>query len=78
MIYLFLFKEIPLFENHKIKIETFRSIVHQATKPIKTKFDSNASVNSNSAHSPRELGFFENKLANAPRPGQKMCSIAPG
>ena len=52
MIYLFLFKEIPLFENYKIKIETFRSIVHQATKPIKSKFDSNASVNSNSAHPP--------------------------
>ena len=27
---------------------------------------------------PRELGFFENKLANAPPPGQKCCSNAPG
>ena len=43
-----------------------------------------ASVNSSSAHpppppaDPRELGFFENKLANAPPPGQKSCSNAPG
>ena len=44
-----------------------------------------ASVNSNSAHpppppraDPRELGFFENKLANAPPPGQNSCSNAPG
>ena len=28
--------------------------------------------------SPRELGFFENKLANAPPPGQKRYSNAPG
>ena len=27
---------------------------------------------------PRELGFFENKLANAPPPGQNSCSNAPG
>ena len=27
---------------------------------------------------PRELGFFESKLANAPLPGQKSCSHAPG
>ena len=45
-----------------------------------------ASVNCSSAHhtppppraDPRELGFFENKLANAPPPGQKSCSNAPG
>ena len=43
-----------------------------------------ASVNSNSAHppppraDPRKLGFFENKLANAPPPGQNSCSNAPG
>ena len=45
----------------------------------------NASVNSSSAHpppppraDPRELAFFENELANAPPPGQKGCSNAPG
>ena len=27
---------------------------------------------------PRELAFFENELANAPPPGQKSCSNAPG
>ena len=27
---------------------------------------------------PRELGFFESKLANAPPPGQKSCSNTPG
>ena len=27
---------------------------------------------------PRELAFFENELANAPQPGQKSCSNAPG
>ena len=27
---------------------------------------------------PRELAFFENELANAPLPGQKSCSNAPG
>ena len=27
---------------------------------------------------PRELGFFKNKLANAPPPGQNSCSNAPG
>ena len=27
---------------------------------------------------PRELRFFENKLANAPPPGQNSCSNAPG
>ena len=44
-----------------------------------------ASVNSNSAHPPPpppadpwELGFFQNKLANAPPPGQNSCSNAPG
>ena len=43
-----------------------------------------ASVNSSSAHppppraDPRELAFFENELANAPPPGQKSCSNAPG
>ena len=26
----------------------------------------------------RELRFFENKLANAPRPGRNSCSNAPG
>ena len=41
-----------------------------------------AAVNFNSAHppppTPRELGFFESKLANAPFPGQKSCSNALG
>ena len=48
-------------------------------------FTSYASVNSSSAHpppphraDPRELVFFENELANAPPPGQKSCSNAPG
>ena len=27
---------------------------------------------------PRELGFFQNKLANDPPPGQNSCSNAPG
>ena len=27
---------------------------------------------------PQELAFFENGLANAPPPGQKSCSNAPG
>ena len=27
---------------------------------------------------PRELAFFENEVANAPPPGQKSCSNAPG
>ena len=27
---------------------------------------------------PQELEFFENKLANAPPPGQNSCSNAPG
>ena len=27
---------------------------------------------------PWELAFFENELANAPPPGQKSCSNAPG
>ena len=27
---------------------------------------------------PQELGFFENKLANAPPPGQNSCSNALG
>ena len=46
-------------------------------------FGNYASVNSSSGHpparaDPRELAFFENELANAPPPGQKSCSNAPG
>ena len=74
-------KENPLIEFMYLELNPiFAKIVR-----LSYMWKDNASVNSSSAHlppspraDPRELAFFENELANAPPPGQKSCSNAPG
>ena len=67
-------------KTQEISVES----AHHTVSPGLTDGNGNASVNSSSAHppppraDPRELAFFENELANAPPPGQKSCSNAPG